>query len=159
MVMQTTHQSASQPLESAPERQKFRIREQELCKTDRAAWVREQLEWPLLGAFYREGQSATRQDPASRLFFTHYLAFFREAELLELPVEGDFLTEWLALAFESAYDLATQNREQAEAWLDEFSSDRQLAERRFRTFRSRSQHPDQAAHDFVKLVVESGQLP
>ena len=156
MTMQTTPHTASQPVESAPEHRQFKTREQELCESDRAAWVQELLEWPILGAVYREAQSAPRQNPASRVFFAHYLAFFREAELLELPVEGGFLTEWFALAFESAYDLARQNREQAEGWLDEFSSDRQLAEGKLRTFKSQSQCPDQDAHDFVKRAVQGG---
>ena len=156
MIMQTTPHTAGQPVESTPERRQFKTREQELCESDRAAWVQELLEWPILGAAYREAQSAPRQNPASRVFFAHYFAFFREAELLELPVEGGFLTEWFALAFESAYDLANQDREQAEGWLDEFSSDRQLAERKWRTFKSQSQYPDQDAHDFVKLVVQGG---
>ena len=73
--MQTTHHPASQSVESAPERQQFKTREQELCETDRAAWVQEQLEWPILGAVYREAQSAPRQNPASRVYFEHYFAF------------------------------------------------------------------------------------
>ena len=154
--MQTTPHTASQPGESAPEHRQFKTREQQLCESDRAAWVQELLEWPILAAVYREAQSAPRQNPASRVFFAHSFAFFREAELLELPVEGGFLTEWFALAFESAYELAREYHEQAEAWLDEFSSDRLLAERKWRTFKSQSQCPRKDAHDFVKLAVQGG---
>ena len=161
--MQTTRHTASQPVEQnppapapLPERRQFKTREQELFETDRAAWIQEQFEWPILGAVYREAQSAARQTPARKVFFDHYLPFFREAELMGLPVEGEFLTDWFALAFESAYDLARQNPEQAKAWLDDFSSDRGLAERNLRTFKSQSRRPDQDAHDFIKRAVQCG---
>lgn len=156
MSMQTTHHSTTQPEESAPAHRQFKTREQELYETDRAAWVQELLEWPILGAVYREARSAARQTPASRVFFAHYVAFFREAALMQLPVEGELLTEWFALAFEGAYDFARQNLEQVEGWLDEFPSERHLAEEKLRIFKKQTRQPDQGAHAFINLVVQSG---
>lgn len=169
MIMQTTHPTAGQPageavednspkLDSAPERQQFKTREQELFASDRAAWIQEQIAWPIFGAVYREAQNAVRQDFASKVFFEHYLGFFREAELFELPVEGEFVTEWFAIAFESAYDLARHRPEKASEWLDECPSERGLAERKLRTFKNQPRFPDQPAHDFIKCAVQSGHL-
>lgn len=160
--MQTTHHTANQPVNNAaepgaaPGRRPFKTHEQEVFEKDRSAWIQEQIAKPIFGAVFREAQNATRQGSADRVFFEHYLAFFRDAELLELPIEGDFLNDWLALAFESAYDLARQDPGRAEAWLDECPSDRGLAERKLQTFKSQSRRPDQKAHAFVKSAIQRG---
>jgi hypothetical protein len=156
MIMQTDHETASHSEKSPTKRRSFRTREEELFDADLTAWVREHLEWPILGAVLGEARSAPRTNRARRVFLEHYFAFFREADLMELPTEGKFLTEWLALAFESAYDFARQNREQAEAWLDEFRSDRHLAEARLQVFKSESCNPSRRAHDFVLCAVQTG---
>src|SRR6266498_962740 len=65
MIMQTTHHTGVQPVESAPERQQFRTREQELWETDRSTWVQELLEWPILGSVYREADSSPRRNGES----------------------------------------------------------------------------------------------
>jgi hypothetical protein len=152
--MQTTHLPSSRPVPAtAQEHRPFKTREQELYENDREAWIRDQLERPILKAFHQESQNPDRQDGASRLYFEHYVAFFREAELMELPLRGEFAQDWLALAFEGAFDFANRNTEQAEAWLDDFPSNREMAGRKFRAFTSLRWESDMQAHSVVQEAV------
>ena len=133
-------------------RKRFKTSELQLLETDPSAWFDQTTKrYPILVAVHAEAKKAATEQRPSVLFYQYYIPFFREVSLLDIPLDSEWDSEWLALVFESAYDLANVNRERAEAWLDESGAERIGAQRTFKAFLKGT--PRGTAHRFVRRVV------
>ena len=139
---------------SRPKQQRsFKTLDQQLIETDHPAWSDQTMKSPPFWIAVREAAERALTDQAqSVLFFHHYITFFREASLLEIPLEAGWDSEWLALIFESAFGFANANPERAEELMRKVASERGCAQEIVSAFNcSALRWP---AHDYVRRVVD-----
>lgn len=132
---------------------RLQTQESGVLKGNPAKWIAQFQSNPLLRTVCDAGRKARAEKRPNEVFFRHYLQFFREATLLELPYSDDWITEWLALAFESAFDLARQDRSKAEDWLDNAPLERNEAERIFDLIARHGINPCGSGYRFTRGMV------
>ena len=139
---------------SPPKQQRhFKTLEQQLIETDHSVWGDQTMKAPPIWIAAREAaERALTDQTQSVLFFQHYLTFLREASVLEIPLEGGWDSEWLALIFESAFGFANANPGRAEELMSKVGSERGCVQQIVGALnRAVLRWP---AHDYVRRVVD-----
>jgi tetratricopeptide (TPR) repeat protein len=95
---------------------------------------------------------ALREQSQSVPFFQYYITFFREASLLEIPLERGWDSEWLALILESAFGFANANQEGAEKLMLKVGASSAWSVQIMDALNRSELH--WPAHDYVRRVVD-----